>query len=171
MRSANRSKETQERQRAAEARITEVDTKNAAAAAAAAQAAQAAQSTATQAGTAASAANTAATAAGSAANAAAGKADAVDKATKRLVYEVVLSEDEGKLQVRQDRPSRRGQGEAGSVGGVAQGRSEGRGTSRSKAAPTMSAIRRRMIGLVSSVPKRSSVISTNSTRSRCSRST
>jgi len=87
--------QTQERQRAAEARITEVDTKNAAAAAAAAQAAQAAQSTATQAGTAASAANTAATAAGSAANAAAGKADAVDKATKRLVYEVVLSEDEG----------------------------------------------------------------------------
>ena len=87
--------QTQERQRVAEARITEVDTENAAAAAAAAQAAQAAQSTATQAGTAASAANTAATAAGSAANAAAGKADAVDKATKRLVYEVVLSEDEG----------------------------------------------------------------------------
>ena len=90
--------QTQERQRVAEGRITEVDTK----AGAAAQAAQAAQSTATQAGTAASAANTAATAAntaataaGSAANAAAGKADAVDKATKRLVYEVVLSEDEG----------------------------------------------------------------------------
>jgi peptidoglycan-associated lipoprotein len=83
--------QTQERQRVAEGRITEVDTK----AAAAAQAAQAAQSTATQAGTAASAANTAATAAGSAANAAAGKADAVDKANKRLVYEVVLSEDEG----------------------------------------------------------------------------
>jgi peptidoglycan-associated lipoprotein len=83
--------QTQERQRVAEGRITEVDTK----AAAAGQAAQAAQSTATQAGTAASAANTAATAAGSAANAAAGKADAVDKATKRLVFEVVLSEDEG----------------------------------------------------------------------------
>jgi outer membrane protein OmpA-like peptidoglycan-associated protein len=83
--------QTQERQRVAEGRITEVDAK----AAAAAQAAQAAQSTATQAGTAASAANTAATQAGSAATAAAGKADAVDKATKRLVYEVVLSEDEG----------------------------------------------------------------------------
>ena len=83
--------QTQERQRVAEGRITEVDTK----AGAAAQAAQAAQSTATQAGTAASAANTAATAAGSAANAAASKAEAVDKATKRLVYEVVLSEDEG----------------------------------------------------------------------------
>jgi len=54
--------QTQERQRQAEARITEVDAKNAAAAQAAAQAAQAAQSTATQAGTAASAANTAATA-------------------------------------------------------------------------------------------------------------
>jgi outer membrane protein OmpA-like peptidoglycan-associated protein len=87
--------QTQERQRAAEARITEVDAKNAAAAAAAAQAAQAAQSTATQAGTAASAANTAATAADGKAVAAASKADAVDKATKRLVYEVVLSEDEG----------------------------------------------------------------------------
>jgi outer membrane protein OmpA-like peptidoglycan-associated protein len=83
--------QTQERQRVAEGRITEVDTK----AGAAATAAQAAQASATQAGTAASAANTAATAAGSAANAAAGKADAVDKATKRLVYEVVLSEDEG----------------------------------------------------------------------------
>jgi outer membrane protein OmpA-like peptidoglycan-associated protein len=90
--------ETQERQRRAEGRITEVDTK----ASAAAQAAQAAQNTANEAGsqasaagTAASAAGTAATAAGSAANAAAMKADAVDKATKRLVYEVVLSEDEG----------------------------------------------------------------------------
>jgi peptidoglycan-associated lipoprotein len=83
--------ETQERQRRAEGRITEVDTK----AAAAAQAAQAAQNSANEAGSAASAAGTAATAAGTAANAAAGKADAVDKATKRLVYEVVLSEDEG----------------------------------------------------------------------------
>jgi outer membrane protein OmpA-like peptidoglycan-associated protein len=83
--------ETQERQRRAEGRITEVDTK----AGAAAQAAQAAQNSANEAGSAASAANTAANAAGSAANAAASKADAVDKATKRLVYEVVLSEDEG----------------------------------------------------------------------------
>ncbi|MEO8258477.1 MAG: OmpA family protein [Acidobacteriota bacterium] len=83
--------QTQERQRVAEGRITEVDTK----AGAAAQAAQAAQNSANQAGTAATAANSAATAAGSAASAAQGKADAVDKATKRLVYEVVLSEDEG----------------------------------------------------------------------------
>jgi outer membrane protein OmpA-like peptidoglycan-associated protein len=83
--------QTQERQRVAEGRITEVDTK----AGAAAQAAQAAQNSANQAGTAATAANSVATAAGSAASAAQGKADAVDKATKRLVYEVVLSEDEG----------------------------------------------------------------------------
>ena len=58
--------QTQERQRVAEGRITEVDTK----AGAAAQAAQAAQNSANQAGTAATAANTAATAAGSAASAA-----------------------------------------------------------------------------------------------------
>jgi outer membrane protein OmpA-like peptidoglycan-associated protein len=83
--------ETQERQRRAEGRITEVDTK----AGAAAQAAQAAQNSANEAGSAANAAGSAANAAGSAANAAASKADAVDKATKRLVYEVVLSEDEG----------------------------------------------------------------------------
>ena len=83
--------ETQERQRRAEGRITEVDTK----AGAAAQAAQAAQNSANQAGTQAAAAGTAANAAGSAASAAASKAEAVDKASKRLVYEVVLSEDEG----------------------------------------------------------------------------
>ena len=83
--------ETQERQRRAEGRITEVDTK----AGAAAQAAQAAQNSANQAGTQAAAAGTAANAAGSAASAAQSKADAVDKASKRLVYEVVLSEDEG----------------------------------------------------------------------------
>jgi outer membrane protein OmpA-like peptidoglycan-associated protein len=83
--------ETQERQRRAEGRITEVDTK----AGAAAQAAQAAQNSANQAGTQAAAAGTAASAAGNAANAAQSKADAVDKAAKRLVYEVVLSEDEG----------------------------------------------------------------------------
>ena len=40
-------------------------------------------------------ANAAAGEAKNAANAAAGKADAVDKASKRLVYETVLSEDEG----------------------------------------------------------------------------
>jgi len=41
------------------------------------------------------AANTAATEARSAADAAANKADAVEKATKRIVYEVTLSEDQG----------------------------------------------------------------------------
>jgi peptidoglycan-associated lipoprotein len=73
--------ETQERTRKNEGRISEVDTK----AAAAAQAAQAA--------------NDAAAAAHSAANAvgteASGKFDAIDKASKRLVFEVVLSEDQG----------------------------------------------------------------------------
>src|SRR5580704_13962808 len=69
--------ETQERTRRNEGRIAEVDTK----AGAAAQAADKA--------------NTAAGAAYNAANAAGSKADAVDKASKRLVYEVVLSEDEG----------------------------------------------------------------------------
>ena len=83
--------ETQERQRRAEGRITEVDSK----AGAAAQAAQAAQNSANQAGTQAAAAGTAANAAGSAASAAAMRVEAVDKAAKRLVYEVVLSEDEG----------------------------------------------------------------------------
>ena len=69
--------ETQERTRRNEGRITEVDSK-----------ADRAQQTATQAGTAAQQANSAALAAGS-------KADAIEKASKRLVYEVVLSEDEG----------------------------------------------------------------------------
>jgi len=73
--------ETQERTRKNEGRITEVDTK----AAAAAQAAQAAND-------AASAANSNATRVGSEANS---KFDAIDKASKRLVYEVVLSEDQG----------------------------------------------------------------------------
>jgi peptidoglycan-associated lipoprotein len=76
--------ETQERTRRNEGRITEVDSK-------ADRAAQAAQ----QAGTAAQQANSAAQQANSAATAAGSKADAVDKASKRLVYEVVLSEDEG----------------------------------------------------------------------------
>src|SRR5215210_3680129 len=76
--------ETQERQRRAEGRISEVDQK----AGEAGLAAQAAHNAANEAGSAANAAS-------SAANAAAMKADAVDKATKRLVYEVVLSEDEG----------------------------------------------------------------------------
>src|SRR3954468_7611586 len=73
--------ETQERTRKNEGRISEVDTK-------AAQAAQAAQA----ANDAAVAANSNATKVGSEANS---KFDAIDKASKRLVYEVVLSEDQG----------------------------------------------------------------------------
>ena len=83
--------ETQERTRRNEGRIAEVDTK----AGAAAQAADKANSAAAEANNAANAAGSAASAASSAANAAGSKADAVDKASKRLVYEVVLSEDEG----------------------------------------------------------------------------
>jgi peptidoglycan-associated lipoprotein len=69
--------ETQERTRRNEGRIGEVDSK-----------AQAA-------GQSARAANEAAAAAHSAANEAGGKFDMMDKANKRLVYEVVLSEDQG----------------------------------------------------------------------------
>jgi outer membrane protein OmpA-like peptidoglycan-associated protein len=76
--------ETQERTRRNEGRISEVDQK-------AAQAAQAAQA----AHDAANAANSAANAAASTANEVGGKVDTLDKANRRLVYEVVLSEDEG----------------------------------------------------------------------------
>jgi outer membrane protein OmpA-like peptidoglycan-associated protein len=69
--------ETQERTRKNEGRISEVDQK----AQAAAQAAQQA--------------NSAASAANDAASAVNGKVDTMDKASKRLVYEVVLSEDGG----------------------------------------------------------------------------
>jgi peptidoglycan-associated lipoprotein len=76
--------ETQERTRRNEGRISEVDQKAGAAdqkAAAAAQAAAAAH-------TAANAANTLGTEANT-------KVDTIDRASKRLVYEVVLSEDQG----------------------------------------------------------------------------
>jgi peptidoglycan-associated lipoprotein len=73
--------ETQERTRRNEGRITEVDAKAAAAGTAAQQANDAA-----------AAAHAAATAVGTEANS---KFDAIDKANKRLVYEVVLSEDQG----------------------------------------------------------------------------
>jgi len=80
--------QTQERQRESEAKlgqqIGEVDQK-----------AGAAQSAADRAGTAASTADSKAAAAGEAANSAMAKADEVDKAAKRIVYEVVLSEDQG----------------------------------------------------------------------------
>ena len=73
--------ETQERVRKAEGRISEVD-----------QRANAAAQSAQQANDAASAANSNATKVGEAANA---KFDVIDKTSKRLVYEVVLSEDQG----------------------------------------------------------------------------
>src|SRR6188472_2688885 len=71
--------ETQERTRQNEARIAEVDKKTDSVN----QAAQNAQNTATQAGS-------AAAAAANTANGAVVKADALDKASKRLVFEVVL---------------------------------------------------------------------------------
>ena len=76
--------ETQQRTRQNEGRIQEVD-----------QRAQAAGQAAQQANTAAGQAQSAANAAGTRADAANSKADAVDKASKRLVYEVVLNEAEG----------------------------------------------------------------------------
>jgi peptidoglycan-associated lipoprotein len=76
--------QTQERTRQNEGRIGEVDQK----AQAANQAAVAAQSSADK-------ANEAAMAAANSANIVNSRVDAVDKASKRLVFEVVLSEDEG----------------------------------------------------------------------------
>jgi len=73
--------ETQERTRQNEAKIGDVDTR---AQAAAGQAKQAADQ-----------ANSAATQAASTANTAVAKADEVDKASKRIVFEVVLNEDQG----------------------------------------------------------------------------
>jgi peptidoglycan-associated lipoprotein len=75
---------TQERTRQNEGRISEVDQK-----------AQAAGQSARQANDAASQASSAANVAGTRADAAAGKADAVDRASRRLVYEVVLNDAEG----------------------------------------------------------------------------
>jgi len=76
--------ETQERTRQNEGKISEVDQK----AAAANQAASAASQQA-------AAANTAASAAANTAKTANTKAEEVDKASKRLIFEVVLSEDQG----------------------------------------------------------------------------
>jgi len=76
--------ETQERTRRNEGRIIEVDQK-----------AGAAQQSATQANDAAAAARSAANDAGSKATEAGNKFDVMDKANRRLVYEVVLSEDQG----------------------------------------------------------------------------
>jgi outer membrane protein OmpA-like peptidoglycan-associated protein len=76
--------ETQERTRKNEARIAEVDSK-----------ADGAAQSAAQANTAAAQANSAALAANANASAVGAHADAIEKATKRIVFEVVLSEDEG----------------------------------------------------------------------------
>jgi outer membrane protein OmpA-like peptidoglycan-associated protein len=76
--------ETQERTRQNEAKIGEVDTKAGAARTAADQAAQAAQ-----------AADGKAATANEAAMSAMSRAETVEKASKRIVYEVVLSEDSG----------------------------------------------------------------------------
>jgi peptidoglycan-associated lipoprotein len=80
--------ETQERTRQNEAKINEVDQR-------AQAAAQAADQKATTAGQSAQQAQNSATQAASAARTADAKAEAIDKASKRLVYEVVLSEDQG----------------------------------------------------------------------------
>ena len=82
---------TQQRTRQNETRITEVDAKAGAAASAAGQANTAAGA----AGTAASAADQRARAAAESATAAATKAADVEKSTRRIVYEVVLNEDQG----------------------------------------------------------------------------
>jgi outer membrane protein OmpA-like peptidoglycan-associated protein len=76
--------ETQERVRQNEGRISEVDQK-----------AQSAAQSAQQANSAASTAKTAADSAAKVGAEANTKADSIDKANKRLVYEVVLSEDQG----------------------------------------------------------------------------
>jgi outer membrane protein OmpA-like peptidoglycan-associated protein len=76
--------ETQERTRRNEGRITEVDTR-----------AGNAEQAAAKANAAAGEAQNAASAAGAAANAAGAKADRVEAASRRLVFEVVLSEDQG----------------------------------------------------------------------------
>jgi len=80
--------ETQERTRQNEGKIAEVDQRAQAAAQAASQIGQNAQSAADK-------ANDAAGQAANTANTAVSKADAIDKASKRLVFEVVLSEDQG----------------------------------------------------------------------------
>ena len=83
--------ETQERTRQNEGKIQEVDQK----AGAARTAADQAQKTATTAGQAASAADAKAVAANDTARMASAKAEEVDKNSKKLVFEVVLSEDQG----------------------------------------------------------------------------
>jgi outer membrane protein OmpA-like peptidoglycan-associated protein len=80
--------ETQERTRQNEGRINDVDQR-------AQAAAKAAQDAATTANTNAQTANSAASAAAASANTANTKADTIDRNAKKLVFEVVLSEDQG----------------------------------------------------------------------------
>jgi peptidoglycan-associated lipoprotein len=83
--------QTQERVKQAEGRITEVDTKAGAAQQSASQAQQAAnqaQQTASSANEAAASVNT--------------RADAIETANRRLIFEVVLSEDQGKFKFGND---------------------------------------------------------------------
>ena len=54
------------------------------------------------------------------------KAEALDKASRRLVYEVVLSEDQGNFKFAQHRAARRGEGQDRPDDHAAQGRPEGR---------------------------------------------
>jgi outer membrane protein OmpA-like peptidoglycan-associated protein len=87
--------ETQERTRQNEAKINDVDQRAQAAAQAASQAASKAAQAAQVAHTAANQANENANQAANIGREAGSKADAVDRATKRVVFEVVLSEDQG----------------------------------------------------------------------------
>ena len=80
--------ETQERTRQNEAKIADVDGRAQTAAGQARQAADTAKQTADT-------ANSAAGAAANTANSAGAKADAVDKASKKIAFEVVLNEDQG----------------------------------------------------------------------------
>jgi outer membrane protein OmpA-like peptidoglycan-associated protein len=86
--------ETQERTRQNEGRIADVDKRATAGIASATEAASAAQNTANQATSAAKEAATSASTANQ-------KADALDKAARRLVFEVVLSEDQGNFKFAQ----------------------------------------------------------------------
>ena len=95
--------ETQERTRANEAKITEVGQ----AASAADQKAQAAGQQAAQANTAAAAVNT--------------RADAMEKASKRIVYEVVLNEEKGNFKFGQAAVSGERRSRARSAGVAAEG--------------------------------------------------
>ena len=110
--------ETQERTRANEGKIGEVDQK----AQAAGQRADAASRTATEAGAAARAVNV--------------RADAIERAAKRLVYEVTLSEDKGNFKFgKAAMPDEAPRGPQ-SARAAAQGRAPTARSSRSKDTPT-----------------------------------